>query len=104
MAGAAWRYSVEGWDIYDANRRVLHNGDIVRKWWGGGNDKGAQYTCYCFHRLTISRKGKLSISGCSNIITSSELELISSDNEHYREVGRDTFYRIYKDGSVRRGL
>lgn len=66
-------FSVPGYNILDMYGNVLHNGDIVRMYWGGGNDNGQRYRTYAYHRLTITKRGKLKLDDLGNIVNPREL-------------------------------
>lgn len=68
------RHSVEAYDIHDKHGRVLYDGDYVEYCWGGHAGQRILET----HRLRIRKSGRLSLSGCANIIRAAELVKIDS--------------------------
>jgi len=90
------KYSVQ-YNIYDSDGSVLHDGDIVRKQWGGGNDDGRVYYTVEFHQLTIGKRGKLRISGCENIVDPEELRKINpTEHKLFKQFGLNNRFKVYR--------
>lgn len=88
------RHSVEGYNIYDGDGNILYDGDIVLFKWGGGND-GKRYKTLEFHELSISKRGKLKLSGCSNIIRGKDLIKIYPLDREFQARGLNNRFKVY---------
>jgi len=89
-------YSVPGYYIRDKNGNILHDGDVVRYRWGGGND-GRPYSLYENHILTITQIGQLYLSGVVNIIRAEDVELLAVPRQELKNVNFYTKYKEYHD-------
>lgn len=90
------KYSVPGYWIFDKENQPLFNGNVVQYSWGGGND-GKRYRLLEFHTLTISLRGKLSISGCQNMIRGSDLvKIVDPENDRdFKKWGLNARFKDY---------
>jgi hypothetical protein len=89
------RYSVSAYNIYDGDGSPLYDGDIVRVTLGGGNDGGKRYRSVRYHQLSISRTGRLKLSGIENIVNPKELVKTAPYDPIFQARGIDKYFKEY---------